>query len=181
MQWLSSPPLDIPPPSPFHHCLDGWSAATRCAAFDISTSSWHPATSFAQTHIWFSQSFHLIQYIHCTCIFFSMLLPPPWIPWIAPIDGMPDVCSSQASCMSSLRVKNLCWIPSILPASYAPSTSPVDTFRSSGQFGHHGCVLVRWAWYWYGPGNSSAIQGSQASGVLLSDRRTGFTFSAMHL
>jgi len=71
MQCISSlPPFPCPSIRLFHHCLDGWSAGTRCAAFHLSIGSLHPAISSARTHDRFSQSFLIAKFIHRPAIYF---------------------------------------------------------------------------------------------------------------
>ena len=124
-----SPPFPLSSPSIrlSHHCLDGWSAGTGCAAFHLSISSLLPAISSARTHDRFSQSFHLIKYNHLPSICFR-----PATASTLNSSNSSDLTScavlnlliSRVPCTPSLRVKNFLGLqPSIQPVSSAPSSS----------------------------------------------------------
>ena len=107
-----SPP--VPPYSPSiclsHHCLDGWSAGTGCAAFPLSTSSFHPAISSSCTQDYFSQSFHLPKYMNRHSIYFWPATAPT-----SHSSTSSDCCScivlglsiSRVPSTAPMRVKNI--------------------------------------------------------------------------
>jgi len=124
-----SPPFPLSSPSIrlSHHCLDGWSAGTGCAAFHLSISSLLPAISSARTHDCFSQSFHLIKFIHLPSIYFrpaTASTSNSSNPSDSSSCTVLGVLLSRVPCTPSLRVNNfVSRLPSIQPASSAPSGS----------------------------------------------------------
>ena len=137
-----------PPSAPclYHHCLDRLHAGTRCAAAHLSMNCLHPIISSSSMHHCFSQSFHLIKYIHLPSIYF----------WHATALSMNSSKDSDCSCDPMLGV----WIARALCISCWRSWSscvdyhfsspydllqlalPVDTSPISGLFLSHGRALA---------------------------------------